>query len=145
MKIELNTIRKKIRYLTHPADLTEQFGEGDKKKWRLMAALCAIPFLFWLPLAKKNRSPFVLFHASNGLALLLGCGIALLVTLITGFLPIGWLISLPIWGFLAVESVFSSIEALSGSARELYLLFPLRPKCAAWLKKYSKRLSETKK
>ncbi len=130
-----NAIKKKIRYLTHPAELSAGFSSEDKRQHRLLAAASALPVLFWLPIRRRCRSPFVLFHASNGLVLLLGCGAALLISLITGFFSFGWLIVLPLWGFLSVASVFSSIEALSGCARELPLLFPLRKKAAAWLKK----------
>jgi len=126
MKFDINKIGKKISELLKTTDLTSNFTADDIKKGRFEAMAAALPILFWVPLARRTKSPFVLFHANNGLILFIFCCIAVILSVILSFVPGGWIISFPLWGFLAVESVFTSIEALSGNARDLCILGKLR-------------------
>lgn len=109
-------------------DHTEEFSYEDIKGHRLAAALAALPFLFWLPLARHDRAEFVLFHANNGAVLLAASGAAMVLSFILKLLPLGWLFSFFNWAFLAVLAVFSSLDALSGGARELLILGKLKLK-----------------
>ncbi len=115
-----------FRKLTEVTDKTAEFSYDEIKGHRFSAALAALPFFFWLPLARNDNSKFVLFHANNGAILLLASAASLILTYIFGFIPLGWLLSLCIWAFLAVQAVFSSLDALSGGARDLMLLGKLR-------------------
>ncbi len=126
MNSDPNNFRQQLGRLFEVSDLTDEFAPDDIKRGRLMAMAAALPVLFWLPLARKSKSAFVKFHANNGLLLCIACIAASILSLLLRLTPAGWLIILPMWGFLAVESVFSSIDALCGNARELHLLGKLR-------------------
>ena len=128
MNLDISKIKSNLARLTAVADHTGEFDEKDIKQGRLMAMTAALPVLFWLPLVRRSRSRFVRFHANNGLVLLIACAAASVLTLLLRLVPAGWLIIFPMWGFLAVESVFSSIDALCGNARELHLLGRLKLK-----------------
>lgn len=109
-------------------DHTAEYEYEDIKGHRFAAALAALPFLFWLPLARHDRARFVLFHANNGAVLLAASGAAMALSFILRLLPFGWLFSFINWAFLAVLAVFSSLDALSGGARELLILGKLKLK-----------------
>jgi len=122
MSFDSGNIKHKLKSLFEVKDLTEEFDCNDIRRNRGMAMLSALPITFWIPVVRHSTSPFVLFHANNGLLLLISYVAASVAALICRFIPFGWIISFPLWGFLAVETVFSSLEALSGNARQLRLI-----------------------
>ena len=118
----LKKIAAFFRRLAAVEEHTGEFSDAEIKRGRLLASLAVLPFLFWLPLATHSTSRFVRFHANNGALLLAASGGALILSLLLSLISFGWLFSFAMWALLAVLSVFYSIDALSGCARELPLI-----------------------
>ncbi|MFD2673605.1 DUF4870 domain-containing protein [Marinicrinis sediminis] len=93
--------------------------EGIPQQDRVFAALAYV--LFFLPLLNQPPSRYSLFHANQGLMLLL---VAIVVNIIGAFVPlIGWLFILP-FGNLAVLilAIYGIIHALQGEKKPLPLI-----------------------
>src|SRR3989344_289446 len=87
----------------------------DMQNEKMIAALAYI--LFFVPLL-TTKTPFTLFHANQGLNLLL---LAIAVNVIGTVLPvIGWFILLPLGNIaVLVFAVLGIINALNGEKKEL--------------------------
>ena len=113
-------------------DSTGDYDQHDVSSNRMMACLCYLPFLVFIPIFKARTSKFVRFHINQGLALLLVETVcAIIVGLIrsihvpilswfTGFLAsIVWLVL----GFVfLILMLFGIICALAGKAKQLPII-----------------------
>jgi len=99
------------------ADATPPKAAG-KDDERLIAALAYI--IFFLPMIVKRDSDFAMFHAKQGLVLLL---VSVIGSFILGFIPIiGWMI-LPLFSLAVfILGVMGFINALNGKQVELPLI-----------------------
>jgi len=94
---------------------TPKAGKDDE---RLIAALAYL--IFFLPMILKRDSEFAMFHAKQGLVLLLT---SIIGSFILGFIPIiGWII-LPFFSLAVfVLGIMGFINALNGKKVELPLI-----------------------
>lgn len=87
---------------------------------KLLGAIAYIFLLFLVPLLGKRNSEFAQFHAKQGLILVIGW----FLIMILGIIPLlGWLIIMPLGSlFLVLMSVLGILNALSGKMVELPLI-----------------------
>lgn len=88
----------------------------DNKIWAVLAY-----FLFFLPLLTARDSKFAMYHANQGLILLI---FAVAVNVIGWFIPIlGWLLILP-FGYLAIMIylIIGIINSAQGKTKPLPLI-----------------------
>jgi len=93
--------------------------EADIEKNKGIAAVAYI--LFFVPLLAAKDSRFALYHANQGLLLLI---LAMAINVIGGIIPlIGWLLILPLGNLLVfVLFVLGLARALQGQAKPLPLI-----------------------
>ena len=123
-----------VQKLTDTADTTFSFDPADIEKNKGMALLSYLSWLVLIPLLAGNKSPYVRFHANQGLVLAIveivwGVVSAILsrildsmfwpLTLISSLLP---LVNI-LFGILAILGI---VNAVSGKAKELPVIGRIR-------------------
>ncbi|MBI3183096.1 MAG: DUF4870 domain-containing protein [Myxococcales bacterium] len=97
-----------IKQVTGP---TETIRESDK----IQLVLAYLGILALIPLLTVKDSPYVQWHAKNGLVLGVGGGIALsIVTTILGFIPFIGLLGCLLWPAFIALNFFAMYKALKG-------------------------------
>lgn len=93
--------------------------EADIEKNKGIAAVAYI--LFFIPLLAAKDSRFALYHANQGLLLLL---LAMAINVIGGIIPlIGWFLILPLGNlFVFILFVLGLVNALQGRTKPLPLI-----------------------
>jgi len=93
--------------------------EADIEKNKGIAAVAYI--LFFIPLLAAKDSRFAMYHANQGLVLLL---LALAINVIGGIIPlIGWFLILPLGNLLVfVLFIFGLVNSLQGQTKPLPLI-----------------------
>lgn len=98
---------------------------NDKKEnienVKVVSAVAYLGILFFVPMVTNPKSRYAMFHANQGLLLLIA-GIA--VQLIGWIIPfIGWFLILPIGGiFVFVLFIMGLVNALNGNTKRLPLI-----------------------
>jgi len=89
-----------------------------------MAVVATIPILFFVPLLTEHKNDeFVMFHAKQGLVLLLYGVILAIATPILAFIPVlGWLVLLVLQIFGLVCLIMGILNAAQGKRQELPLI-----------------------
>ncbi len=109
-------------------DHTNEYDTQDIADNKVMSVLAYIPFLFWLPLAFCNGSPYGKFHANQGLILLITCaalGIAsAVIGAILGWIPVmGWIlckiIDIAVWAAELALLIYGMVNTGQGKAKDL--------------------------
>lgn len=92
----------------------------DAKENKVLAAIAYIWILFLVPMFLKKDSPFVQFHAKQGLVLF----VFELIVMFLSWIPIiGWFILAPLGGIISfVLFLIGLINALSGKKEPLPLI-----------------------
>lgn len=103
---------------TEPETSDEKDGpeESDAKNNKFWAVLSYLGVLVLLPLLLKKESPFVQFHAKQGLVLLIGW--------LVSWLPFGPIIAL----IVVVLSILGIINVISGEKKNLPVVGELAEK-----------------
>ena len=109
---------------------TETKSESkDVEENKMMAVLSYLGILVLIPLLTKKDSPYAMFHAKQGLALLITEVIAVPVYIVLAFIPfLGWFLSVVVWLFLLVMIILGIVNAASGNMKELPLIGPFGKK-----------------
>lgn len=104
----------------------EQPKTGDTKtesieSVKAVSALAYLGILFFVPMLTNPKSEFAMFHANQGLLLLLT---SFAVNIVGGMIPvIGWLVIVPIGNvFVLVLFIMGLISALNGQKNRLPLV-----------------------
>lgn len=127
--------RKLFEYIRtdHLENGTAGFSDEAYDGWRLSAVLCYIPFLFWIPYLMSHRSPYVRFHANQGLILSVFTVLCAAVGVIGSFLRegivgtfAGYLIMIGIAVLWAGYVIWGLVSAISGSGNVLPLIGKIR-------------------
>lgn len=97
--------------------------DADIEKNKGIAAVAYL--LFFVPLLAAKDSRFAMYHANQGLVLLL---LALAINVVGGIIPLlGWFLILPLGNLLVVILfVFGLVNALGGKAKPLPLIGSIR-------------------
>lgn len=92
---------------------------ADVEKNKVIAALAYI--IFFIPLLAAKDSPFAMFHANQGLVLLL---LSVAVSVLGSVIPIlGWFVILPLGGLAVfVFAILGIVNALNGQMKPLPLI-----------------------
>lgn len=95
------------------------YTQEDIEQNKVIALLAYI--LFFIPLLAAKDSPYAMFHANQGLVLLL---LGISVSIVSSIIPIiGWFIIGPIGTiFVIVLAVIGIVNALNGKAKPLPLI-----------------------
>lgn len=107
----------------HSKDHTMEFDPVDIKENAVVAAVCYITPLFFLPLILRPDSRFARFHANQGLLILIFASILKAIPKCTKYMPVplffptltSYVLSVVAFGFF----LYGFIHALKGEAREL--------------------------
>ncbi len=108
---------------TNPAEApvppTNNIEDIDNLK--VIAAIAYVGILFFVPMITHPKSEFAMFHANQGLLLLLA---GIVVGTVGSIIPIlGWFIIAPIGGiFTLVLFIMGLVGALQGSMKRLPLI-----------------------
>ncbi len=130
-----DTLNDTLKNFGNTADYTRAYSKNDITENKIFAAVSYIPFICLYPVfAVAKKSPFVKFHANQGLVLFIAeLAISLLMWLVgfvLGFIPfIGAIITFPLSVlFRAIELIeFAAIVygiylAVMGKAKELPII-----------------------
>lgn len=92
---------------------------ADVEKNRFYALLSYFGILIFIPLFFARRSPFVRFHLNQGIPLLIGW----IIWIILGWVPIiGGLIGMALAALLLILQVAGILSVLRGKTRKLFLI-----------------------
>lgn len=96
-----------------------QGDQQDIQANKVMAALAYV--IFFIPLIVARESKFAMYHANQGLVLLLG---AFVVNFVGTLIPIiGWFIIVPLGNlFIFVLAIIGIINAIQGMTKSLPLI-----------------------
>jgi uncharacterized membrane protein len=102
-----------------PVAPAPQADKADVEKNRGMAILAY--FIFFIPLLAAKDSKFALYHANQGLLLLLS---AVVVNIVGGIIPIiGWFLILPLGNlFCLVLFILGIVNASKGAMKPLPMI-----------------------
>lgn len=96
------------------AEQTILFDQADIEQNKVMAILAYI--LFFIPMIAAPKSRFAMFHANQGLLLLL----LAIANMIVGLIPIvGWIVNIFLGIAIFVLWIIGIINAASGRAKDL--------------------------
>lgn len=102
-----------------PAPMMNQ-GGNDATENKGIAVAVRIPILFWIPFASGNKSPFVMFHANQGLLHLIA---VVGLSFILGFLPFLNLLLIPILYIGSfIFMIMGMIQASKGEMKPLPII-----------------------
>ena len=100
-------------------------GSKDAEENKIFAVLAYFGILVLVPLLSKKESKFAMFHAKQGLVLLIGW----IAMWVLGFIPIiGWILDFVLFIALLVLSIMGIINAASGKTKELPVVGDLAKK-----------------
>ena len=100
-------------------------GSKDAEENKIFAVLAYFGILVLVPLLAKKESKFAMFHAKQGLVLLIGW----IAMWVLGFIPIiGWILDFVLFIALLVLSIMGIINAASGKTKELPVVGDLAKK-----------------
>lgn len=141
-KIDINNKEKNneaVKKAFRTNDFSGSFSAQDKEYNKIFALLCYIPIICLYPiLVTSKKSPYVRFHAGQGLALF---AIELIVSVIFTMLSIlilpipiiGVILSLPVsllgWALelaTLAATVYGVYQSLTGKAREMPIIGKFR-------------------
>ncbi|NCU29502.1 hypothetical protein EOM60_02735 [Candidatus Saccharibacteria bacterium] len=88
---------------------------------KVIAAIAYLGILFFVPMITHPKSEFAMFHANQGLLLLLA---GIIVSVVGSVIPVlGWFVIAPIGGiFILVLFILGLINALQGKMKRLPLI-----------------------
>lgn len=130
----MNDVADALKNLNNTKDESYNYSKDDINNNMLMAILCYLSILVFVPIFAVKDSKFVKFHANQGLvlficelivsAILTVIGMVIGKIIIIGFLfdIISWIISV---AFLAV-SVVGIFNVITGKAKELPIIGGIR-------------------
>lgn len=92
---------------------------GDKDNLNVMSALGYV--IFFLPMLTHNGNSYAMFHANQGLILLIT---AVIINIVGAVIPfIGWFVIWPLgWLFVLILAILGIVNALNGKKKELPLI-----------------------
>ena len=96
-------------------------SEGVPQDIKILSAIGYVGILFLVPYLTNPKNTFAVFHANQGLLLLI---VAVVINAIGSIIPvIGWFIILPLGGiFTLVLFILGVISALKGEEKRLPLI-----------------------
>ncbi|MBT4857181.1 DUF4870 domain-containing protein [Candidatus Uhrbacteria bacterium] len=95
----------------------------EQKDNNVMAALSYVFVLCFVPLLLSKNSPYVQFHAKQGLVLFIAEVAVMIIATIFVFIPIiGWLANIAMYLFVVVMAIMGFINALGGKKWVMPLL-----------------------
>ena len=102
-----------------PTSSTNSSEDIDSLK--AIAAIAYLGILFFVPMITHPKSEFAMFHANQGLLLLLA---GIIVSVVGSVIPVlGWFVIAPIGGiFILVLFILGLINALQGKMKRLPLI-----------------------
>ena len=102
-----------------PTSSTNSTEDIDSLK--AIAAIAYLGILFFVPMITHPKSEFAMFHANQGLLLLLA---GIIVSVVGSVIPVlGWFVIAPIGGiFILVLFILGLINALQGKMKRLPLI-----------------------
>ena len=102
-----------------PTSSTNSTEDIDSLK--AIAAIAYLGILFFVPIITHPKSEFAMFHANQGLLLLLA---GIIVSVVGSVIPVlGWFVIAPIGGiFILVLFILGLINALQGKMKRLPLI-----------------------
>ncbi|MCM1228425.1 MAG: hypothetical protein NC320_13580 [Clostridium sp.] len=113
-----------------PNDYTGMFDTSDIEQNKMLALVCYIPLLFWIPLVAGGDSKFAKFHSNQGLILTIFSFAASVVTRLIDFVidwipVIGGFVSGVISAALGIAVVAGIIIGIINSAQGKAKKLPL--------------------
>jgi len=126
-----NPFDEVVGFVKNTKDQTAGYEAEDIEKNKLMAALCYLPILFFLPLVASPQSRFGRFHANQSLVLLIASAVVSVALFILravfslGLTPIFFIFTLlsQAWGLVVLGMVILGIvNTANGKAKELPLI-----------------------
>jgi uncharacterized membrane protein len=97
-----------------------QNNQTDVEKNKVFAILAY--FIFFIPLLAAKDSKFAMYHANQGLILFLFAIIGWLVSIVTAFIFIGFLIGFIVWIAAIVFLIIGIVNAAKGEMKPLPLI-----------------------
>lgn len=106
---------------THAEHTAKPDGHESVESVKAVSAIAYIGLLFFVPMLTNPKSEFAMFHANQGLLLLLT---SLAVNFVGGAIPvIGWLFIIPIGNiFVIVLMIMGIVNALQMQMKRLPLI-----------------------
>ena len=97
-----------------------QGNQSDVEKNKGLAIVAY--FLFFVPLLAAKDSKFAMYHANQGLNLLLFALIGWVISFVTAFILIGFLIGIIVWIAIIIFLILGIINAAKGEMKPLPLI-----------------------
>ena len=125
-----NPIDNAVEFVNNTSDHTAEFTPEDVLQNKVIAAVCYIPFLFFLPLVVCPSSKFGRFHANQSVSLFLCAAVVSLalgvVSLITSFLApvhfVVWIVQQLFGVAVLLFVILGAVNTTNGKAKELPLV-----------------------
>lgn len=110
-------------FINNTADETNNFDAQDIEQNKVVAGICYLSILFFLPLVVCPNSKFGKFHSNQALLLFLTYLLAGVGNAMVSFVPFfGWYVGKLIYLAAFVLMIIGMVNAFGGKAKELPLI-----------------------